>query len=103
MTKAELIQRVYRNLGLPNVTKKAVAQVIENTFGEIGDYFVKAKVTRKTQPRFTFPGFGTFTKKRREQRQARNPQTGELIEVPASTTITFAPGQELRGQLNNRR
>jgi DNA-binding protein HU-beta len=101
MTKAELIQRVYRSKDLPkDVTKKAVASVIEAAFAEIGDYFVKTKVTRKTQPRFTYPGFGTFTKKRREQRQGRNPRTGELIDIPASTTITFTPGQELRGQLN---
>jgi DNA-binding protein HU-beta len=93
MTKAELIH---------NVTKKAVAHLIEATFDEMGGYFVRVKVTRKTQPRFTFPGFGTFTKKRREQRQARNPRTGELIKVPANTTITFTPGQELRAQLNDR-
>ena len=102
MTKAELIQRVYRNLGLPSVTKKAVAQVIDATFDEMGGYFVRVKVTRKMQPRLTYPGFGTFTKKRREQRQARNPQTGELIKIPASTTLTFTPGQELRAQLNHR-
>ncbi|HEY3354876.1 MAG TPA: HU family DNA-binding protein [Polyangia bacterium] len=103
MTKAELIQRVYRSKGLPSdVTKKAVGLVIEAAFAEIGTYFVKAKVTRKTQPRFTYPGFGTFTKKRREQRQGRNPQTGEVLEIPASTTITFTPGQELRGELNKR-
>ena len=103
MTKAELIQRVFRNKGLPkDVTKKAVAFLIEATFAEIGTYFVKTKVTRKTQPRFTYPGFGTFTKKRRERRLGRNPQNGAPIEIPASTTVTFTPGQELRADLNRR-
>jgi nucleoid DNA-binding protein len=103
MTKAELIQRVYRTKGLPkDVTKKMVVQIIEATFIEIGDYFVRAKVGRKALPRLSYPGFGTFTKKRREKRNGRNPQTGELISIPSSTTITFAPGQELRDALNKR-
>ena len=103
MTKAELIARVFRTKGLAKgATKKLVGQVIEAAFEELGDYFVRAKVTRKAQPRFTYPGFGTFTKKRREPRKARNPRTKELIEIPASTTITFAPGQELREHLNGR-
>ncbi len=101
MTKAELIERVHRRKGLPKeVTKKLVAQIIEATFAEMGEYFVRTKVTRSTQPKFTYPGFGTFTKKRRGERNGRNPQTGELISIPAVTTVTFTPGLELRSQLN---
>jgi nucleoid DNA-binding protein len=103
MTKAELINRVHKTKGLPqNVTKKAVAQIVHAVFDELSGYFVRARVSRRIQPRFTYPGFGTFTKKIREERKARNPQTRELIEIPASTTLTFAPGQDLRGQLNRR-
>jgi nucleoid DNA-binding protein len=101
MTKAELIAKVARTRGLARgATKKLVAQVIEAAFVELGDYFVKAKVGRRTLPRFTYPGFGTFTKKRREGRAGRNPRNGEVIQIPASTTVTFAPGQELRAHLN---
>ena len=52
-------------------------------FAELGDYFVKAKVTRRATPRFTYPGFGTFTKKRKSGRAGRNPQTGAPIAIPA--------------------
>jgi DNA-binding protein HU-beta len=100
MTKQELIERVACTPGLPpELTKKTVALIIEAVFAVIGDYFVRARVTRRATPRFTFPGFGTFTKKRRQARAGRNPRTGEPILIPASTTLAFAPGQELRALL----
>jgi len=103
MTKQELIERVYKSTGLPqHLTKKAVTQVIDAVFTEIGDYFVRSKLTRSTQPRFTVPGFGTFTKRRRPARAGRNPQNGQPITIPEANTLIFMPGQELKGQLNGR-
>jgi DNA-binding protein HU-beta len=104
MTKLELIERVARTPGLPpELTKKMVGHLVDAVFAELGDYFIKAKMTRRQTPRFTYPGFGTFTKKRRSQRSGRNPQTGEAIVIPCSTTIGFQPGQELRAALNGER
>ncbi len=101
MTKQELIERVAQTPGLPHdLTKKAVGQVVDAVFAELGDYFVKSKITRRDTPRFTYPGFGTFTKKRRHGRTGRNPQTGAPIEIAPSTTVAFTPGQELRAFLN---
>jgi DNA-binding protein HU-beta len=101
MTKQELIERIYKSKGLPpELTKKAVTQVIDAVFGEIGEYFIKAKVTKSNQPRFTYPGFGTFTKKKRPSRVGRNPQNGQPITIPEAQTVVFAPGQELKGYLN---
>jgi nucleoid DNA-binding protein len=103
MTKQELIERIYRTKGLPHdLTKKTVTQVVDALFGEIGDYFVKSKVTRSAAPKLTYPGFGTFTKRKRGARSGRNPQTGEQITIPASVTLAFAPGQDLRGLLNRK-
>jgi DNA-binding protein HU-beta len=101
MTKQELIEKVACTPGLPpELTKKVVAHLVDAVFAELGDYFVKARVTRRQTPRFTYPGFGTFTKKRRSGRAGRNPQTGAAIVIPPSTTVAFAPGQELRAALN---
>ena len=103
MTKQELIEKVASTPGLPHdLTKKTVAQLVDAVFAELGDYFVKAKITRRDTPRFTYPGFGTFTKKRRNGRTGRNPQNGEPIEIPASTTVAFVPGQELRALINRK-
>lgn len=104
MTKQELIEKVYKTKGLPpDVTKKTVTQIIDAVFGEIGDYFIKNKLTKSQQPKFTYPGFGTFTKKKRPARAGRNPQNGEPITIPEAQTVTFAPGQELKSSLNHQR
>jgi DNA-binding protein HU-beta len=41
-------------------------------------------------------GFGTFRVKTRKARKGRNPKTGEVIKIPASKTVTFKPGSELK-------
>lgn len=101
MTKRELIDRVYRKRGVPaGVTKRAVGEIIDGVFAELGDYFIRTKVTKNSTPRFTYPGFGTFAKKKRGGRVGRHPQTGKPIEIPASTTVAFAVGTELKSLLN---
>jgi nucleoid DNA-binding protein len=101
MTKAELIERVASRKDLPRgLTKKTVAHIIEAMFTELGDYFIRTRAGRTSPARFTYPGFGTFSKRRRNQRMVRNPQNGTPITIPAQTTVVFAPGQDLKDLLN---
>ena len=101
MTKAELIEKIVRSRDLPpDLTKKCVQQILELAFAELSAYFVRAKVTRTQSPRFTFPGFGTFTKKKRSARRGVNPRTLEPMTIDAAFTIDFKPGVELRAGLN---
>ncbi len=110
MTKQELIERVSARIARSRapagegprgeLAKKTVALVVDSVFAELGTYFIKAKVSTRKAPRFTYPGFGTFTKKERAPRAGRDPRSGEAIEIPARTTLGFAPGQELRADLN---
>jgi DNA-binding protein HU-beta len=107
MTKQELIERIAQRLektrdGDAELPKKTVAMLVDSVFAELGDYFIKARVTRKS-PRFTYPGFGTFTKKEKRARAGRDPRSGEAIEIPARTTVAFAPGQEMKAGLNRPR
>lgn len=101
MTKAELIEKIARSRELPpDITKKCVQQILEIAFGELSAYFVRARVTRAQSPRFTFPGFGTFTKKKRSARKGVNPRTLEPMTIDAAFTLDFRPGVELRALLN---
>ncbi|HET6149537.1 MAG TPA: HU family DNA-binding protein [Polyangia bacterium] len=101
MTKAELIERVHAKKHIPrHLTKKAVAQIVDAVFLEMGDYFIRTKVTRNATAKLTYPGFGTFLKRRRGERTVKNPQNGDPIVIPPQSTITFSPGQELRSLLN---
>ena len=103
MTKQELIERVFRNQrvqdGAP-LSKKTVQGLVEAVFDELADYFVKAKLTKSEVPRFTYPAFGTFTKRKRPERPGRNPRNGEAITIPARVTVAFVPGQDLKTALN---
>jgi nucleoid DNA-binding protein len=101
MTKAELIARIARSRELPpDVTKKVIAKVLDLAFTELAAYFVRSRVTRAASPRFTYPKFGTFTKKQRSGRRGVNPRTLEPIEIEACETVDFKPSIELKRSLN---
>ena len=92
MTKADLVNMVSQNKALGDVSKKAVAAVIDETFEQL------KKAIRKDE-RFSFPGFGTFNKKKRAARTGRNPQTGAAIKIKAQTTVGFRPAQALKDSM----
>ncbi|HUT78301.1 MAG TPA: HU family DNA-binding protein [Polyangia bacterium] len=90
MTKAELIDAVKASRNVPeDVSKKAVQAIVEEAFEQV-------KSAVKKDDRFSFPGFGTFTKKKRAARMGRNPQTGEAIKIKAQTSVGFRPAQDLK-------
>lgn len=97
MTKADLIEKVAGAKAVPNgLSKKAVQAVIDATFDEM-------KKSLKKEERFSFPGFGTFNKKKRAARTGRNPQTGEKIKIKAQTTVTFKPAQALKDYMSGKK
>jgi nucleoid DNA-binding protein len=101
MTKAELIERIARSRALPpEITKKDIAAILGLAFEELAAFFARAKVTRQHAPRFTFPRFGTFTKKRRSARRGVNPRTLEPMQIDACHTIDFKASRELRDSMN---
>lgn len=100
MTKADLIERVAKRKDLPReLTKKAVGQIVDAVFMEVGDFFIRSRAGRKAA-RFTYPRFGTFSKRRRNARAVRNPRNGEPIQIPEQVTVVFSPSIDLRGLLN---
>ena len=102
MTKQELIDRVYRNHGLPNdVTKKLIAQIVDGVFSELREYFVEGSGEDDKDARFTYPGFGTFSEKLRPARTLRHPKTGDKIAVPETRTLAFSVGSDLKALLNS--
>ena len=98
MTKAELIERVYGQKHLPrDLTKKTVAQIVDAVFTEMGDYFIRARVSRNQAARLTYPGFGTFLKRRRPPRMVKNPATGAASGLPfrLSSERSSCPGENV--------
>lgn len=49
----------------------------------------------------TLVGFGSFVRSQRAARQGRHPQTGETIQIAASSSVIFRPGKGLKDALNS--
>jgi DNA-binding protein HU-beta len=90
MNKTELRDAVAQAAGLSGAqADKAVGAIIDSITSALaaGD-------------RVTLPGFGTFETRERAARQGRNPQTGETMEIAASTTPAFKAGAQLKQAVN---
>lgn len=92
MTKAEFIDQVVDTDTGTNLTKKAAGELIDEVFAIVGKAI-------KKDGRFTYPGFGTFTLKKRAPRKGRNPRTGAEIRIKASKTVGFKPAPGLKKAL----
>jgi DNA-binding protein HU-beta len=91
MTKAELIEKLQKGSG-KELSKKALTEVVDEVFELISKSVKKDK-------RFAYPGFGTFSLRKRAPRVGRNPKTGEEIKIGASKTIAFRPAPNLKASL----
>lgn len=92
MTKAELIQNVWETMQNRNLSKTVINECCDCIFDHLGKGIKKDK-------RFVYPGFGTWTVKKRKARTGRNPQTGETINIKASKTVTFRPAPKYKDSL----
>lgn len=91
MTKAELVDEVATQTGLP---KKQAEIVVNTVFESIVD-------SLKSGDKIELRGFGSFRIRHRDSRIGRNPKTGEKVEVPAKRIPYFKPGKDLRELLND--
>ncbi|MGZ3901369.1 MAG: HU family DNA-binding protein [Bacteroidia bacterium] len=57
-------------------------------------------MTLKTLLRVPLEVVGTFNLCHRAPRIARNPRTGESINLPAKVTVHFKPDMEMKDQVN---
>lgn len=91
MTKSVLIEKIAEKV--KGLTKKQTEVVVETVFESIKDALAQGG---KVEIR----GFGNFKLRSRKARKARNPKTGEAVEVPAKKVPYFKVGKELREMIN---
>lgn len=85
MTKIDVINKIGENVALP---KKDIEKVL--------DQFVKiTQDALKEGKKVSLTGLGSFSSKERKARLARNPKTGEKVNVPAKKIVKFKPGKDL--------
>ena len=90
MTKADLVNCIYKNLDL---TKKESAIIIDELFEII-------KKTLENGEKVKISGFGNFVVRQKETRKGRNPHTGDELEIAARKVVTFKPSQVLKRAIN---
>ena len=92
MTKADLVEQVAEASG-PGITKKDCALVVDGLLNAI-------KNALSAHENIEIRGFGTFKVRKRKSRMARNPRTGDPVEVPARVVPIFKPSKDLRQQVS---
>lgn len=94
MTKADLVQLASEAIG-PGITKKDCAVVVDAFLNAIKDAMAEHK-------NIEIRGFGTFKVRERKSRLARNPRTGDPVEVPPRAVPVFKPSKDLRASVEER-
>lgn len=85
MTKKEIVKQISEKLGLTQLKTK---EIVQQTFDAIVETLLAEK-------RIELRNFGVFEVKRRKARKARNPRTGERVDVEPKYVVTFKPGKEM--------
>lgn len=85
MTKKEIVKTISDEIGLTQLRTK---EIVQKTFDAIVDTLVEER-------RIELRNFGVFEVKKRAARKARNPRTGERVDVAEKFVVTFKPGKEM--------
>ena len=90
MNKAELINAIVDETGL---SKKDTEATINSFVNVVSNALVE-------NDKVQLVGFGTFETRKRAARKGKNPQTGEVLNIPACTAPAFKAGKALKEKVN---
>jgi nucleoid DNA-binding protein len=91
VTKKEIVKEIAEQV---NLTQLKTKEIVQKTFDAIVDTLVE-------QGRIELRNFGVFEVKQRAARKARNPRTGERVDVPPKNVVTFKPGKKMEERIRN--
>ena len=91
MVKSELADKL--NEKFPELKGNDVELALDCILGQMVDALVLGE-------RIEIRGFGSFSLRHRAPRLARNPKTGESVNLPAKVATHFKPGKEMRDRIN---
>ena len=91
MNKGELIDAIATSTDLSkNVIDNIVSATIDTVMDTVAD-----------GEKVTLIGFGSFEPRGRKARAGRNPKTGEVIKIPATTVPAFSAGKGFKDRVKN--
>ncbi len=83
MNKAELVDKIAQKA---EVSKKEADAILTATIDSIMEAV-------SSGDKVTLVGFGSFEPRDRQEREGRNPKTGETMTIPASRVPAFSAGK----------
>jgi nucleoid DNA-binding protein len=86
VTKKEIVKQIADSI--EGMTQLKAKDIVQKTFQAIIDTLI-------SEGRIELRNFGVFEVKERKARKARNPRTGEKVDVPPKFVVTFKPGKEM--------
>ncbi|MFE9812070.1 HU family DNA-binding protein [Streptomyces sp. NPDC005227] len=87
MNRSDLVVALAERAGVDRKDADAVLTALAETVGD---------VVAKGDEKVTIPGFLGFERTHRSARTARNPQTGEPLEIPAGYSVKVSAGSKLK-------
>ncbi|MBW1806896.1 MAG: integration host factor subunit alpha [Deltaproteobacteria bacterium] len=90
MTKANIVEEVYKKVGF---SKSQAAEIVETVFETMKQVLERGE-------KLKISGFGNFTPRDKKTRIGRNPKTGEAIEISARRVVTFKASPVLKAKMN---
>jgi integration host factor subunit beta len=91
VVKSELVSVL--NEKLPELQVRDVELALNCILEQMANALVQGE-------RIEIRGFGSFDLRHRPPRLARNPMTGEAVNLPAKIALYFKPGKEMRERVN---
>tara|TARA_B100001996_G_scaffold204708_1_gene156803 strand:+ start:135 stop:422 length:288 start_codon:yes stop_codon:yes gene_type:complete len=92
IVKSKLIKKLANSY--PNFLKKDLTKLVDIFLEEI-------KIALKLNKRVELRGFAIWSTKIQKERAARNPKTGELLQIPEKKYLHFKMTKELFNKINN--
>ena len=89
MTKKEIVKLLADRYNLTQVDTK---NIVQGAFDEIINAIAR-------DGRIELRNFGVFEVKQRAAHKARNPRTGEEVNVPPKRVVVFKPGREMEKRI----
>jgi integration host factor subunit alpha len=90
ITRADLSEAVYQEVGL---SRNESAALVETVLNEIADALVRGEMVK-------ISSFGSFWVRQKGQRIGRNPKTGDEVPILPRRVLVFRPSHVLKDRVN---
>ena len=91
MTRAQLAEAIYANVGLSRNESAALLETVLERISAALESGEPVKIS----------AFGTFLVRQKGQRVGRNPKTGVEVPILPRKVLSFRPSQVLKARINN--